>query len=356
MNSASVTTTAHQLPPDEVELSLLIGSGGSRAILAGAGAILACHAAGLNKFKHIGGASGGSIPSSLLATGIHPVQLVHLAVETNFSDLITRHASVWKVVLTYFLKDNFYLLVRPRKGLFSSYLLGKFIDLHVPNWPESFWTVAAAGSSQIVFTANGVYEYRLNGTRRCITTDPPSVGTAVRATSAIPGVFDCVKYRGFHLFDGALSIDGRTPVGPLTRHMGAKNERIICVDVGEGTVERPLVMFLIWKVFWRIVCGKHCPIEGQTPVNSDGTILVKPEIDEFDSLEFSLEPDQKWAGVMAGFTATALSLKEANLLTGPRLEQAMIIVSAYEEIKASSTKPGERAARTQAMLAHHGLY
>jgi predicted acylesterase/phospholipase RssA len=356
MNPADDRVLSPSGGPEEVEYSLLCGAGGSRAILASAGAILSCHLAGLNKFKHIGGASGGSIPTALLAAGWKPVQLAHLAIETNFAGLITRHASLLKVIITYFLKDNFYLLVRPRKGLFSSYLLGKFIDENVKTWPDNFWTVAAAGSSQIVFTADGVYEYRLNGTRRCISKVPPSAGTAVRATSAIPGVFDSVKYRGFNLFDGALSIDGRTPVGPVVRHMGAKHERIICVDVGEGTVERPVVMFFIWKVFWRIVCGKHCPIEGKTPVNSDGTILVRPEITEFDPLQFSLDPDQKWSGLMAGFVATCDSLKAAGLLTGAALEKAQAISSAYAEIKRVSTGAGERAARTEALLKAHGLY
>jgi predicted acylesterase/phospholipase RssA len=348
---SSATPAAH-----DTEVSLLIGSGGSRAILAGAGAILACHLADLNKFKHIGGASGGSIPTALLAAGFHPIKLAHLAVKTNFSDLITRHASLLKVIVTYFLKDNFYLLVRPRKGLFSSYLLGKFIDEHCPAWPENFWTVAADGSSQFVFTKDGVFEYKLNGTRRQLAKVPPPVGLAVRATAAIPGVFDAVKYRGHYLFDGALSIDGRTPVGPLTRHMGAKHERLICVDIGEGTVERPVVMFFLWKVFWRIICGKHCPVEGKTPLNSDGTILVRPEIKEFDALEFTLDPDRKWAGLMAGFVATCYSLRDAGMLTGEKLEKALTIAKAYEEIKRTAIKPGERADRTEALLASHGLY
>ncbi len=357
MKPADDQASASSPPAQEVLFDLVCGSGGSKAILASAGAILACHFAGIKRFRRIGGASGGSIATALLASGMHPTKLVRLAMETDFTDLITRHASLWQVIVTYFLKDNFYLLVRPRKGLFSSYRLGKFIDEHVPAWPDNFWTVAVSGSCQFVFTKDGVYEYRVDGTHRRVSKQPAPVGLAVRASSAIPGVFDAIKYRGHYLFDGALSVDGRTPVGPLHRHHGnAAPERIIAVDVGDDSTERPMMMFLLWKVFWRLVCGKHCPIEGETPVNSRGTILVQPEITEFESLQFKLDAAKKWAGVMTGFKAACDSLAKAGVLKGSKLEEARSIIAGYEKIRSSSYQPDERAARTQALLTAHGLY
>ena len=56
-------------------LHLVCGSGGSRAILAGTGAILALNVAGHKKFHSVGGISGGSIPTALLALGMDSKEL-----------------------------------------------------------------------------------------------------------------------------------------------------------------------------------------------------------------------------------------------------------------------------------------
>src|SRR5574341_26558 len=88
--------------------NLVCGAGGSRAILGSAGAIIACHLAGIDKWRSIGGASGGSIPTVLLAGGVHPARVLRLTIETDFSSKLTRHASPIRILLTYFLKDNYY--------------------------------------------------------------------------------------------------------------------------------------------------------------------------------------------------------------------------------------------------------
>ncbi|MBX9689569.1 MAG: hypothetical protein K2X27_22860, partial [Candidatus Obscuribacterales bacterium] len=63
-------------PEDSSEYDLVISSGGATAVLAGVGAALGCAAAGIYKFRRVGGVSGGSIFASLLASGLCARQLL----------------------------------------------------------------------------------------------------------------------------------------------------------------------------------------------------------------------------------------------------------------------------------------
>src|SRR5207249_2880078 len=101
-------------------------------------------------------------------------------------------------------------------------------------------------------------------------------GLAIRATSAIPGIIDAVKWNGCYLFDGALSVDGRTPITPVKRHFGYNAERIVAVDVGENPDTDTFLGRIMYALFWRFICGKHCPAEGDYPIRSEGTILARP--------------------------------------------------------------------------------
>ncbi len=68
-------------------LHLVCGSGGTRAFLTGAGAILACDTAGVKKWDSIGGVSGGSIISALYAGGMSAPQLVEEVIGYDFATL-----------------------------------------------------------------------------------------------------------------------------------------------------------------------------------------------------------------------------------------------------------------------------
>jgi predicted acylesterase/phospholipase RssA len=342
--------------PQEVKFHLVCGSGGVRAILGSTGAVLGCHFAGISKWSTAGGASGGSIPTSLLAGGVEPVRLAHLAIETDFATLIDRHGSICKVILAYWLKSNVYWLVRPRFGLYGSKKMGEFIEGLVGRWPDNYWTVATAGTSQILFAANGVYEYPLEGERKRLPEGLPTPGYAVRASSAIPAIFDAIKFAGRYLHDGALTVDGRTPINAVKRHFGARPENIVAVDVGLDPVENTWLVRLLRKFYWRLVCGRHCPVEGKTPTGASGTILIQPDVTSVGSLEFSPSPDEKFEALMAGFTAALPPLEKAGLLTGAKAEQGRLISREFAEIKRSARRPGELAERTAALLAAHGLY
>lgn len=336
--------------------SLVLGSGGGRAALAGMGVVLLLHHAGIDDFDSIGGASAGSIISGVLAGGMHPVDAAHLTMHTEFQNLFTRRRNRMKLFLTYLLKDSVYRVFRPRIGLYGSSGLGEFMNRHVPLWPDKYWTIAVTGSSQVIFTKEGVFLYTKCGQRTVLSEEPPDVGFAVECSAAIPGIFDGKQYQGMWLYDGALSIDGRTPVAAIGRHLGVVPGTVIAVDVGDDNTRGGLLRRLTHYVFWKLVCGFHCPIEGHYPIRSEGTILIKPDPSTIPSLKFKLDAETKWKVIMSGFTAAAVSLEKAGLLTGTALDTAKEIVETHEGVRRLITDPAEVARETERLMKRHRLY
>jgi len=333
------------------ELNLVCGSGGSRAILGSSGAILACHVAGIDNWRTLGGASGGSIPTALLAGGVHPTKIVRLTIEIDFSSLLSRHASLLRIILASLLQGRFER-TRPRKGVLSSEKLGQFVESQVQSWPKGYWTVAVSGDKQWLFNAEGIFEYSPDGSCRQLSTRPAPLGLAVRASCAVPGVIDAVPYNGTYLFDGALSIDGRCPVGAAKRHFKTKPEAIVACDVGEdeskGARRRRMILKLLHLDEWQAAPA--------TPVDFSGTVVIKPTVTNFRSLQFTLSLDQKWQAVMSGFMGAVPALENAGLLTAERLDKAKSMVAAFQEIQRSAVAEGELAARTVELIKLHELY
>jgi len=346
---------ASSVAPPSLDLNIVCGAGGTRSVLACTGSVLACHFAGISRFNLIGGASGGAIPTVLLAGGVHPVQIAHLTVETDFSSLLDRRCFLTPR-LPYMLRHPLYHIFRPRQGFYGSERVGQFIEQYVPTWPKNYWTVAVVGESEWLFTADGVFQYQYDGSRRRLSDQPAPVGLAVRATSAIPFVFQAIPYLGTYLSDGGLSFDGRTPVRTVERHFGTKAESIVAVDLGDNLLGLPAFLRPLLNLLWPLLCGPHCPLEGKTPLGSEGTILIQPNVTGVSSLEFSAPPDQKWRPLMAGFVDALPVLEKAGLLGGSRLDEGRSITSDYQKIVASSSRDGELATRTATLMASHGLY
>lgn len=346
---SNVTDNGTIPAPTPSERHLVCGSGGSRAVLGSAGTILACHLASLNTWRTIGGVSGGSVPTLLLAAGVHPAKIVRISIETDFSALLNRHGSLWEIIVAYLLKDRNEIR-RPRRGVLNSQRMGEFVESIVPSWPENYWTVAVHRDNQWVFTSKGVYKYTRDGQSSVISPTPAPVGIAIRATSAVPGIIDAVRWNGNYLFDGALSMDGRCPVRIPVRHFGASQGSIVACDVGQNPDRRTRLMHKGWE----IICGDCMP--AQFPVGTEGCIVIKPTGMNFRSLQFSLTLDQKWQAVMSGFIGATQKLGQEGFVGGDALESMLAIAKAYAEIEAGSTKDGELAYRTEALLASQGLY
>lgn len=339
------------------DYNLVGGAGGSRAILATAGTILACHQAGISQWRTVGGASGGSVPTVMLAAGMHPTKIVRLTIELDFASMLTRHGSLVKVLLAFIMKDR-YEKTRPRRGVLSSEKLGLFIDQMVPSWPKSYWTVATVGELQWLLNAEGAYRYDADGGYKLIC-PPLPLSLAIRATCAVPGIIDAVPCqvgsRVRYLFDGAFGIDGRCPIGVAKRFYKQDAGRIIACDVGEeqkGKREKHI------RNFWKIICGEGClrEPEGDDPRHAEGIVLVKPAATSVRSLQFTLSRDQKWEAVMSGYAGAATQLAAAGIMTAHKLGQALDICRSFQELADQELPDGQLAEKTALLLSGYGLY
>lgn len=314
MNTVSVRTNDSGRAP--ASFNLVVSSGGSRAILGGGGAIAGLHMAGITEWQSIGGISGGSIPALMLAGGASPSTLIRRAMDCDFSSLVERKAGLFGTVMAFLLKEHYEVRnPRPVEGILATDKLADFVESFHPTWPKNFWTVAAAGTSQIMFTADGVREYRADGAVIQISDKPAPVGLAIRATCTIPGIITAVKFGDHYLYDGAHTKDGMCPVGIPIRYMDAPANKTIGCCLGEdfshgviGVVRR----------FWRWVWGVAS--EPDWGPETAGVISIRPKITHIHALKFTLSDDQKWLAVLLGFRATVYRLHREGLLKGERLE------------------------------------
>ena len=282
---------------------LLIGGGGTKSILAGVGAYCGLHSSGMNDWSSIGGISGGSIPAVFIAHGMSPAELLRLSVRTDFNSLLAARRHLWRVVRRYLSQNKEAKL--PIKALMSSEPLGDFIDEMIPTWPDRFWTMAMAdikgvGRCQIVFTAEGVFRYNLEGECVKLADSPPSVGTAVRATCAIPGVIGAIEFEELHLFDGMLTWDGACPVGVVGKHFKAEGPEITAVDVGGlnnwfGVIQKR------YMDHW---CGKTCRNSKEVFkawLERGITFIEAPFMKEFGAIKLDYTTQQKWLAIKSAY-------------------------------------------------------
>ena len=363
---------------------LLISSGGSRAILAGAGVILMCEHAGIKSWKSVGGISGGSLPSVMVAAGMDAKTTVKTALDVDFSSLLNRRGSMLKILFAYLMQSR-YEKTRPRFGVLSSEQVGDFVEDIVsrysgekkvpknsggpPLWPRRFpyWTMANVGDDHLVFNSSGVHEIKKNGGYRLLNTEPAPLGAAVRGSCAVPGIIDAVPVRiagqDYWLHDGALSAEGRTPTSVPEKFFGATPDKIIVCDVGDGGNnphgERKAKRA---TTLWRLICGKLCvPEFDPEPLDPEkGYVIVEPTITNFGSLQFTLTRDQKWEAVMSGFMGAVAPFAAAGLLSGAGLALAQQVTSEFNllvaECRQNKSKEGVLAEKTEALLKSHGLW
>lgn len=334
-NFNELTSQGRSLQQLTGKTNLLCGSGGSRAILGSAGAIFALSKAGFDEWDSMGGVSGGSIPTLFLAAGWPAGTMVKLAVDIDFSSLLSRRTNIVMTFLAFLLKERL-AQTRPRKAVLGSEKLGEFVDKLVPTWPEKYWTMAVAGKTQIVFTSKGVFQYLVDGTFRKLSDEPAPLGLAVRASCAVPGIIEPAQYKGIYLFDGALSWDGQCPIGVVVNHFQARPNRIVACDVGDReTGWWPKFV----NNFWRVFCGQHCvwPHDEKVPAlwEAEGSMLVSPAVNQFPSLQFTLSAEQKWGAVIAGYTAAVAELWKAGLITNEQLAEMAAIANDQDKFRAA---------------------
>ncbi len=362
MSSNTNNSRSDQSPSREMHL--LISSGGSRAILAGAGVVLACNHAGIKNWKSIGGISGGSLPTVFMSSGMDARTTVETALDVDFASLLTRRGGMLKILFASLMQRR-YEKTRPRFGVLSSEKLGTFLEGKVSSWPTKYWTMACVGDDQLIFTKTGVHQRRADGSYRLLATESAPLGAAVRGSCAVPGIIDAVPLEAagekFWLHDGALSKEGRTPASVPERFYGARPEDIIVCDVGDGSNMEKKVNR--WKMhWWKIICGELClpQYEPEPLSEDDGYVMIEPTEFKFGSLQFTLTRDQKWQAVMSGYMGAVPALEKAGLLTGNALETARKVVREFEamvkECNENKAKKGTISARTEELLKTNGLW
>ena len=355
--TTKTTQNASAPAVDERELHLVCSSGGSRAILASAGVLLAADYAGVKRFKSIGGVSGGSIPTALYASGLDAKTCVRTAVEIDFASLLTRKVSYWQILMA-LLWQRRYEKVRPIDGAMTSEKLGEYIESFTDVWPEGYWTVGIHENLEIIFNEAGIFQLGPDRLLRVIDNKPGNLGKAVRGSCAVPGVISAVEYDGMYLFDGALGTEGRCPVSVPVRLYGAKRTDIIACDVGDDTGNTSARITKLWK----LVCGEDCVPDITEPdyVTDGKIILIRPKITAFRTLQFSLSNDQKWQAVMAGFVDGLPELANAGILEPDKLKAALEITREYQRILKRTTtgknqKQGQLSEATEKLLVSQGL-
>jgi NTE family protein len=120
--------------------------------------------------------------------------------------------------------------------------------------------------------------------------DKGSVGRAVRASSAIPGVFQPVEHQGKLLVDGGL-IDN-VPVS-VARGKGA--DIVIAVDIGKQVSNfniTDIIGVMLQSI--TIMSAENAKIK-----KLDADVLITPEIDAVGMLDFTLKKQYMQAGIEA---------------------------------------------------------
>lgn len=281
------------------KLHLVCGSGGSRAFLTNSGALLALRLAGMEPFHTIGGVSGGSLATLLAASGAPSEKLLEVALDTDFSRFVTKSDTIGGY-LGGMLRRAPGRRARLKKGFMKTEALGEFAESLVKEWPANYWTMAIAGNSQIVFAADGVFEY-VGGKRRQILSGPAPIGVAIRATCAIPGVLEAIDYLGLELYDGALGPFGKCPTGMARKHFKARSCDIVACELLHHATRRNRAVTRVGK---RLAGSRH---NGNREPGNVG-LLIRPSVKNMHSLEFALSAEKKEQAVLAGFTSALRAL------------------------------------------------
>lgn len=351
----------------EAEYYLTISSGGYTSVLGGMGALLGCRVSGLSRFRMIGGVSGGSIITSLAASGLDTRELLRLGMGLTFDKMISFWSDVCKLFDTSSAPK-----AKPQQGgarqwrctgLYGTEPLAQALHncftadgSKACTWPAHFWTMATTKEgAPVVIKADGVYLVWLDGRIQKLSDTPPDMETAVQMSCTIPGLIAAFRYKGRFLFDGALSRYGICPVGMQIRHFGTDPRKIIACHIGDDT-KSPLLgrLHSLCRRSWGVDPRRHW---GEETV---GVVEFRPNIEHVYTLKANLSRDEKWLAILIGFEACVSRLALEGILHGGRLQvvQDLLRDLGYWQnaIPAELGAPQPIADRTEACLREYGFF
>lgn len=309
------------------ELHIVFGSGGMPAVLTGIGTTLALNVAGVEQFTSIGGASGGSIPAAILSCGLPPAAYLALILSTDFWSMLEGRRNLISIAWALLNKYRHGPHGRPERGIWTINAMRVLLDDVVPVWPPKLWLVAACDDGQLLFTANGAFKYDLHNSCEQIAKMPPSVGTAISASCAVPGLVDAVIFQNEKLVDGAFSQDGDVPAEVAWRHFGDADKLVLAVDVGEEPLKKNRILRAAWKL-----CGaQDREMYRVRPLPRPGLAFIDPRPEVFHSLKLRLSREERWLAIICGFLSASETLQAHYLPSFPARARLTAFCTAFAE-------------------------
>jgi NTE family protein len=248
-------------PKPPLKIALVLGGGAARGF-AHIGVIKALEAQGIVPSMVVG-TSAGSVVGALYASGMGGFELQKLALQME-EDMVTD----WTL---------------PNRGVFKGEALQNFINQKVQNLPiqklpKPLGVVATdlQSGEMVVFRAG-------------------NTGMAVRASSAVPGVFQPVEISGRDYVDGGLT----SPVpAQVARNMGA--DFIIAVDIS-NVVQRDKLTGTLDVLLQTFAIMGHAISRHEL---EDADVVIRPRTTEVNSTDFEgrhlaiLEGEKAAAAIM----------------------------------------------------------
>jgi NTE family protein len=251
------------VPKPPLKIALVLGGGAARGF-AHIGVIKALEAQGIVPSMVVG-TSAGSVVGALYASGMSGFELQKLALQME-----EEMVADWTL---------------PNRGVFKGEALQGFINQKVKNlpiqkMPKPLGVVATdLQSGEMMLFRRG------------------DTGTAVRASSAVPGVFQPVEISGRDYVDGGLT----SPVpAQVARTMGA--DFVIAVDISNVSRQNKLTGTLDVLLQTFAIMG-HTISRHEL---EDADVVIRPKTSEVSSTDF----DGRHLAIMEGEKAAAAVMPE----------------------------------------------
>jgi predicted acylesterase/phospholipase RssA len=347
-----IEQTVDQWGKDTRGLHFIYGPGGTRSILGGIGAFAAYEISGVaRRAATIGGVSGGIIPAAMMAAKFSCGKALRIAINTDFQEKLSAQKSLFGRLLD-FLQIYRYESTLPIRGSYGSEKLATFMNELVPKWPRRLWVPARSVDGTVIFDADGAHKYAGDVLTK-LADQPPSVGLAVCASIAIPGIINAVPYLDEHLYDGALGEGSYLPIKLIERHFNAQEKKIIAFDVGDEDIKQNRILRMLWKLFCR---GLRCVIDIDHPERKSEAVLIQAHVTGFHALRFKLTADEKWSSIAAGLLATADKLFESRLANRLAHRKLWRVARTIRTLQVTAVRPGEFSRSMEAFLVKEGLF
>jgi hypothetical protein len=303
----------------------VVGScGGSNAIIgvATVGATLsrfgweACHC------PTIGGASGTTIIAAIMrGSGLSDAQVIDLVLSTNFAKYVECERMSRMQRLRMVVQHKRAEAIRPwaLKGPVNSEPLGDLIDKLAPGpWPPGLWILAVdEDGNPVLFSEQGIFRLKADGSWEELSAKPPSLGLAVRAACTVPMLFTPphipVNTGSLPMWDGAFcrnrNVFGLCPVNVPINHLHVSPEDVLAFDVSKDAQDRGITG-LAWHLVRHYCWGIDAP---SWPAEAEQVIRIAPTM-PFSGWDLDLTADKKWKVIAVAISGTTRACLQHGLV------------------------------------------